>query len=549
MDSLRRKKPPLPLPPKPQVSPRENPASKLPLAAKAKPRFHSLGETESVFYTTPLSPPTESKAPATIFNQRKWLPKIVWGVLLALGLLFFAGVAFLLYEGFAVTQSIRIDGNSFAAPTLTEKLRDIGSLLVPGKRTPLRGEDRGRINVLLLGKAGEGLPGESLTDTIMLASIDTRTNKIALLSLPRDLYKENVRGASAGKINSLYQQGRARGTGIQPLATTVTAITGQEVDYFFVIDFAGFEQVINAIGGIFVEVPKDFYDPRYPGKNFSYETFELKKGWQKLDGATALKYVRERHDDPEGDFGRAKRQQQTLEAVRDKTLSPGTLLNFLRVHRLFQSVEKNVETNLSLSEMQSFYQLASTLDTQNVTNVVLDAWKPESLLRVDHIILAGTRSFILVPRTGNWEETRGLAENIFTLDALQKRKSLLQNEQARVVIADPGETLQGAEKLAAYLRRELSVEVTVVYSPQLDKQTELGMLYQRSAKEKPYTFDELSRRLPVTRSSSFLSLPSPAPNTDFIITMSPALASVFQNADEFLNPNKQPGFDQENLTP
>jgi LCP family protein required for cell wall assembly len=373
----------------------------------------------------------------------------------------------------------------------------------------------------------------------MIASIDLETKKTALLSLPRDLYVTIPKTHLSGKINTLFQYGESQGTGLDPLKETLTDITGESIDYFFVVDFDGFEKVVDALGGVSVDSPKDFYDPRYPGKNFSFETFELKKGWQKLDGATALKYVRERHDDPEGDFGRAKRQQQVLQALKNKAFSPGTYLNFFRINKLFASVEDNVKTNITLGEMRSFYELSKTLDTENITNRVIDAWQPESLLRVGHVTLGGKQAFILVPRTGNWEEIRETSKNIFTQDALVTRQHQIEQEHSTLLILDDGETIGAAKKLGSYVERELGIKTEARYesSLRLKDSGEKGILISRALLTKPYSLDELLRRLPVTRSPS--DTPSlgetsfDAGDADFVIIMDQALADTFVNADYF----------------
>lgn len=519
MDSLRRTS-------RPTVSPEaKGYAPSLPQATP--PAFK---RTEELPYRAPLTPQ---------FPKARPLPKKKWGWLgvAALGIFMclVAALGFLVWKGVSTAEKIQVTGSTATAPTLTQKLKTLRAALTPGEQVPLRGEERGRINVLLLGKAGEGMPGENLTDTIMIASVDTRTKKVALLSLPRDLYVQDQKNNLSGKINTFYQKGMVEGEGLKPIKDAVTLITGEPVDYFFVMDFAGFESVVDALNGISVDVPKDFYDPRYPGKNYSYETFQLSKGWQRLDGSTALKYVRERHDDPEGDFGRAKRQQQVLQAIKNKAFSPGTYFNFFRVNKLFESVAENVETDATLPEMQSFYELSKTLDTHNITNQVVDAWKPESLLRVDHQILGGTRAFVLVPRTGTWEETRDLAKNIFEQEALASKKRALAAENASVLILDSGNTLQSAEKLSQYIERELGMEASVLYAPALEQDSYPAMLLTRGSLTKPYSFEELLKRLPLSRGEDIPSLPSTAKETDFVLIMDENLAEIFQNADEYYN--------------
>ena len=523
MDSLRRKSVPF-HPPEPLKTAPHAPT--LLTVIPEKPIFKERATPLAKKTTLPVS-----KVKKGTRSRKKYVFFFLFFLLFCVGCF-----SFLLWKGLQTVDRIHVVGNAVAAPTLAQKLKTLQAAFLPGELAPLKGAERGRINILLLGKAGVGLPGENLTDTLMLASIDTRNKKIALLSLPRDLYVENKRYGTNGKINSFYQRDISeRKEPVSLLKDSITTITGEPVDYFFVMDFAGFESVVDALNGITVDVPKDFYDPRYPGKNYSYETFELKKGWQRLDGPTALKYVRERHDDPEGDFGRAKRQQQVLQAIKNKALSPGTYLNFVRINKLFESVANNVETDITLPEMQSFYELAKDLDTQNINNQVIDAWKPESLLRVDHHTLGGQRVFTLVPRTGNWRETQELSKNIFSLDTLAKRKEMILREEATLTILDSGKTLQSADKLARYITREFGIETEVTYEPELERTQEPAMLVSVATLAKPFAFDELLKRLPISKETNLPEGISSKEtfDTDFILTMDDTLATSFQNADEY----------------
>ncbi len=279
----------------------------------------------------------------------------------------------------------------------------------------LRGKNRGQINILLLGIAGKGKAGTNLTDTIMIMSINLKKQKIALLSLPRDFYYNNQKYQKGAKINSLYQIGINEEKGVKYIKEAVEDVTYLPIDYYFILDFAGFEKAIDEIGGIDVYAERDYYDTRYPGPNYSYETFSLEKGWHHLDGATALKYARERHSDPEGDFGRAKRQQQVIQAVKNKFFSQKHWLNVFTLNKILGTLENNLKTNISLDEIDDFVFLAYHLDTQNIINKVIDAWKPDSLLRVDHIEMGGVRAFVLVPKKGyqDYSEIRKLAKDLF----------------------------------------------------------------------------------------------------------------------------------------
>ncbi|HHH12503.1 MAG TPA: LytR family transcriptional regulator, partial [Candidatus Moranbacteria bacterium] len=363
----------------------------------------------------------------------------VFLLLLVFGGLFSIGAAGFVFSkayqtGRTITLADPDSAPKTAAATVRETAAALSALAGGGKKEILRGAERGRVNILLLGKGGPDHPGRDLTDTIMLASINTDTAQVALMSIPRDLYVTDSTGVWR-KINSLYRLGLERKVGAREIVSAVEKITGQKVDYFLAADFRAFVDLIDAIGGINVDVPREIYDSRYPGPNYSYQTFRLAAGLQKLDGQTALKYVRSRHSDPDGDFGRAARQQQVLRAVRNKIFTLGVLANPSKIARLLEVVSENIRTDMTLSEMTALVNLAKNLDTQNITTVVLDAWKPDSLLRVRHF----GRAFGLVPRAGesNYHEIRTLAEEIFDRDRRRQRLAAIAAEEAKILIISP----------------------------------------------------------------------------------------------------------------
>jgi LCP family protein required for cell wall assembly len=293
----------------------------------------------------------------------------------------------------------------------------------------------------------------------------------------------------------------SQNTDVAPLRGAAEEITGQKIHYFFVLDFDGFEKIVDALGGITIDVIKDFYDPSYPGKNYSYETLEIKKGWQTLNGATALKYVRERHNDPEGDFGRAKRQQQVIQAIKDKAFSLGTFFNIFAVNKMLDALGESVKTDMTLDEMESFLQLAKTLDTENVASVVVNAWQKESLLRVSHIQVGPIAAFILVPRVGNWSEINDLSENIFRLDALRERRKQIAEEQANIIIVSASENITAAEKMKNIISEIGFSEVSITISPILKNSTSQSIIVDRSELKKPFSLDELIKKFSLEKKS------------------------------------------------
>lgn len=404
--------------------------------------------------------------------------------------------------------------------SFTTQLKNLTGLFFTEKQTLLRGEEEGRINVLLLGRAGEHYPGKNLTDTIMIMSINTQTKQVALLSLPRDLYVPIVDTGLYTKLNAIYQYGLTRDEGIAPLKKSLEAITGEPIHYFTTIDFDGFEKAVDTVGGISLDVVRDFSDTRYPGKNYSYETFTLKKGWQTLDGATALKYVRERHDDPEGDFGRAKRQQQVIQALKNKVFSLHTLFNVVTINHLLDTLGESIKTDMSLEDMARFLELTHTLDTKNITTIVIDAWKKESLLRVSHIQAGSIAAFILVPRVGNFSEIQNINANIFEQSNQEKRREAIKNESPTLALVYTPSDKSAAEEMARILKEEMGVaQIEMSPTLPLNKREEKSIIVEKVPLAKPFSINELLKKFSLSPSTS---LPFTAENNtknDFILVI------------------------------
>jgi len=221
------------------------------------------------------------------------------------------------------------------------------------------------------------------TDTIMVVTVDAEHQTALLTSLPRDVLV-NLEGHGQQRINAAYVLG-----GPELARRSVERLLGVPIPYYAVINFSGFERVIDALGGVTITVPQDIYDPLYPAPDgIHYEPFSLPAGTHHMDGATALKYARMRMADPAGDFGRARRQQQLLQALKQQALTPRTLL---RIPTLYQEFRNRVDTNLPLSAVLNLARIALTIDGNAVHAQVID---PQSKL-VSASSLDGM--YVLVP--------------------------------------------------------------------------------------------------------------------------------------------------------
>lgn len=324
-------------------------------------------------------------------------------------LLLTVAVLFAFGGALAISRASQRDGGTILARL---------SRLLRSNDRPIAGEREDRINVLLLGVGGEGHEGGYLTDTIILASFVPSRGVSSLLSIPRDL-SIPITGNEWRKINSVsaYAESVARGSGGEAARQAIENLLAIPIPYYIRMDFQGFAQLIDDVGGITVTVLNRLDDPRYPipGKEGAYpieERYEhlvIEKGTTTMDGATALKYVRSRRGvGIEGsDFARVKRQQNVILAVKEKVFAWPTLTSPRRIARIVENLATHIRTNIGWGEGLRMLQLLQKLQQERMQRVALsDA--PEGLLAAR--IVAG--AYILEPRDGTFAAIRDLAKNI-----------------------------------------------------------------------------------------------------------------------------------------
>lgn len=322
-------------------------------------------------------------------------------------------------------------------------------LLSNNKVEKLTGENKDRINILLIGVGGKGHPGGTLADTIMLMSIKPKEKQVAFLSIPRDFYAKLPDG-SYGKINSVHSYGemyyKKTGGGPVALSKTVAEITGQPVDYYIRGDFLGFKKIVDTLGGVTVNVDKALYDPYYPDERMvGYAPFKIKKGIQQMDGTTALKYARSREST--SDFDRARRQQQVMVAIKDKAGSLGILSNPKKIVDLINVLGDHIYTNFSLDELTRLISIAKDVDSTKIKQVVLSN-ASDGLL----VSSSGTSAgYVLKPKTGNYLQIQQLSKDIFLDDST---KQTAQSENASVEVQNAtglsGQATEVAKVLTGY---------------------------------------------------------------------------------------------------
>jgi len=278
--------------------------------------------------------------------------------------------------------------------------------------------EEGRVNILLLGMRGANMPGGGLlADSIIVASFNTKDNKVAMMSVPRDLWVQIPGTSDRGKINSVYAhwEGGGKGQGIQKIEEVMGTVTGLKIDHAIVINFSGFKQLIDTVGGIDVKLSKPFSETQQfvEGQECG-GTFSLPAGTVHLNGDKALCYSRARVQT--NDFDRSKRQQIVLKALKDKLISLGTLADFSKVNNILNIVGENVKTDMAPEEMKGFYEQYANMKDADITQQVFEN-SEKGLLEVP---AAGTGlGYVLIPRAGqdNYSQVRDACKNIFSQPA------------------------------------------------------------------------------------------------------------------------------------
>ncbi len=334
-----------------------------------------------------------------VHKKRSRLLRIVRFLII---LIFAGGFCFAGVLGYKILAA----GNSIstAEQSLLGQLSDL--LFKSGNR--LEGETDGRINIMLLAIGGEGHSGENLADTIMIASIEPKERKVALLSIPRDLYVQVPGEEFYSKLNAVHAYGdsKKKHNGPVLLKKKVEEITGLQIHYYARFDFIAFKKIVEALGGVNITIANSFFD--------YWHKIAFPAGTETMNGDRALAYVRARYvEGPEGgDFRRAARQQQMLIAIRDKIFSVQTAFDFTTVNKVLDSLSENISTSMQVWEMKRFFEISRQIDTRNIKSVVLTTG-PRGVLVGDTVVLGGVPASILKTRTGDYSEIKTIAARIF----------------------------------------------------------------------------------------------------------------------------------------
>jgi LCP family protein required for cell wall assembly len=247
-----------------------------------------------------------------------------------------------------------------------------------------------QVNVLLLGMGGYENDAPFLTDSIMAVSIDPTSNRVMMASIPRDLVvhmnlQSNPQRIWTQKINAAYEvpytsiiccvasQYTGPNGGGYAAEHEVGKITGLTFDRYIAIDFVAFRDMVNALGGVDVCLSTNLDDLEYPNYNNGYMPIHFKAGCQHLNGEQALEIARSRHaiqPEQSSDFGRARRQQDIMEAIKKKAT---TVNGFAKAPALLAALQKNIHTDMSPTDMKAIYDWGKNLPDSSIVRVALTA--------------------------------------------------------------------------------------------------------------------------------------------------------------------------------
>jgi LCP family protein required for cell wall assembly len=320
---------------------------------------------------------------------------------------------------------------------------------------PWNGTDR--LNVLLIGADEQG--GGHNTDTLIVLSIDPATNQVAMFQLPRDTVDvpipegpaRSVYGrVYAGKINSWYVAVRNRadwypGTdqtrGYNGLKAVLGELYAIEIKYFVEVNFEGFQQIVDALGGVTINVQVPVVDDAYPAGGGALQRVYIASGMQRMTGAEALVYARSRHGST--DFDRGARQQRVLLSLRQQTDIASILP---RIDQLASALSASVRTDIPRELLPQLLGLAAQVNTPDVRSYIFTPPFYQTEIRSDP---NHNGQYVIIPKL---DRIRAAVRDAFTTDpAIADRREQLGAEGATVYVLNGSGVSGHASRLAEYL--------------------------------------------------------------------------------------------------
>ncbi|HEX3095690.1 MAG TPA: LCP family protein [Patescibacteria group bacterium] len=443
-----------------------------------------VGDDETEQPTSEPQPPKQSKGKRIL----KWILAIIAVLIVGLGI--FVAVR---ATGLANKIFVGKDTSVFG------RLTDLISSQTGGAK--LKGESDGQVNVLLLGIGGPGHDGPYLSDTIILAELRPGDKKATLISIPRD-YLVNTKEIGQRKINAVfaesYQNSKDWDKAGQSIRDVVSKISGVDIPYFAVLDFKGFEQTVDLLGGVDVTIDRTFTDYSFPDNGIGYlPPVTFKEGQEHMNGERALIFARSRHAAGEEgtDFARSVRQQKIITASKKKVEDLNIVADAGKINQLFTIIGDHFHTNMTPGQMLRAYSLGHELGQDQIVNLSLD----EKTGLICPQTLPDSGAFVLtVCPTKTTDDIKNFFHNSFSANKIS-------SEKAVVWLSDSSVTGQLYKKAETKLTNAGLTVYKIVYT---GKPLNQSVVY--SVNHKTATSDFISSTL----NASPVSLPPPGIKID-----------------------------------
>ena len=447
--------------------PQSNPEQSKSLAERYRPRDRS--RIPSQF--TAANPAAKEESKKKRHSHPRWLTtwnrkKIIKTIVLVIVLAILGTGGWLGWKFYRNAAKITHNNNPF-------------SLLSVFKPVPLKNQN-GQVNILLAGNSADdpGHDGANLTDSIMVMSINTKTKQASMLSIPRDLWVEipsmgHQKINAANDVTTFSQAGYPKG-GMGQLEQVVSQNLGITIDYYALINYTAFRDAVNAVGGITINIqstdPRGLYDPNIAKADGG--PLKLPNGSVTLDGQTALNLARARGDSyyaygfPQSDFDRTMHQRQMLLAIKDKATSAGVLTNPLKLGQLADALGNNVQTDLKIDEMETFYNYVKGITDSNVASYNLnDLVKGQTLLK-NYVADNGQEALIPAAGLDDFSQIQTAVAKLFSNNPIVK-------EGAEVVVLNGGDIVGLASQEQTVLQGKDIGVAAIADAPKTYPKTEI----------------------------------------------------------------------------
>lgn len=315
--------------------------------------------------------------------------------------------------------------------------------------------------MLLMGVDSREEGEASRSDTLMIARVDPQQQRITLVSIPRDT-RVTIPGHGKTKINAAHAYG-----GPALVIETVSDVTGLPISHYAEVDFQGFKDVVDALGGITVTVPEDIYDMK--AANHVASAAKLKAGTQLLDGAHALTFVRSRQF-PRGDLQRIENQQTFLKAVLKESLKPS---NVLRLPATVSAMAGSMTTDLSVGQLLSIANQMKGMDSNNLEAVTMPG-VPKMIGGVSFVVMDEEGFKAMIERVKNGQPAEAPEEGEGTVEPYQITVTVKNGSGTSGVAADAARRLRNTDFRVGEIgnmNQMVYPETLIVYKKNKDRAT------------------------------------------------------------------------------